>query len=128
MIFVDTSALFALVDPSDPHHARAAEAARSLVSRGVPLLSHNYVVIEATRLAHRRLGREPAATVEAVAANFEIEWIDALRHREAFGRWRQRHGKVSFVDEVSFLVMRERGIDTAFAFDAHFRREGFKTL
>jgi predicted nucleic acid-binding protein len=32
------------------------------------------------------------------------------------------------VDEVSFLVMESRGIGTAFAFDADFRRRGFQTL
>jgi predicted nucleic acid-binding protein len=29
------------------------------------------------------------------------------------------------VDAVSFLVMRERDIDLAFAFDPHFEEEGF---
>jgi predicted nucleic acid-binding protein len=34
--------------------------------------------------------------------------------------------KVSFTDCVSFTLMREAGIQTAFAFDSHFERAGFK--
>lgn len=34
--------------------------------------------------------------------------------------------RVSLVDWTSFLVMRRRGITTAFAFDADFAAEGFQ--
>jgi predicted nucleic acid-binding protein len=33
--------------------------------------------------------------------------------------------RYSLTDCVSFVVMRERGISTAFAFDRHFEQEGF---
>jgi len=56
-------------------------------------------------------------------------WVDRDMHAEALARLsRKKRRHASLVDEVSFLVMRERGIDTAFAFDSDFEREGFKTL
>lgn len=33
-----------------------------------------------------------------------------------------------FVDCVSFEIMRQLGIDTAFSFDPHFTRHGFKCI
>jgi predicted nucleic acid-binding protein len=35
---------------------------------------------------------------------------------------------LSLVDCVSFEVMRLLGLDTAFAFDAHFAQQGFRSL
>ncbi len=35
---------------------------------------------------------------------------------------------LSLVDCVSFVVMRERGVTTALAYDADFEREGFTTI
>lgn len=128
MIFVDTSAIFALIDSADKHHDRAKTQITALLDGQAVLLTHNYVLLECTSLAQKRLGREIAAAVEGIAVDFDIDWIDAGQHNEAVRRWARRTGTVSLVDEVSFLVMRERGIDTAFAFDAHFRREGFRTL
>lgn len=50
-------------------------------------------------------------------------------HDEAVHRLAKRGTRrISLVDQVSFLVMRERGVDTAFAFDPDFEREGFRTL
>jgi len=34
----------------------------------------------------------------------------------------------SFVDQVSFVVMRDAGIATAFAFDRDFHRAGFEVV
>jgi predicted nucleic acid-binding protein len=36
--------------------------------------------------------------------------------------------RLSLVDAVSFLVMRQRGLETAFAFDPHFAEEGFSSV
>jgi predicted nucleic acid-binding protein len=36
--------------------------------------------------------------------------------------------KASLVDRVSFDVMREMGVQAAFAYDTDFRREGFALL
>ena len=33
--------------------------------------------------------------------------------------------RISLVDQISFLVMQRRNLDTAFAFDIHFKVQGF---
>ena len=61
MIFVDTSALLALLDRDDEFHARAATVIRSLGADDA-LLTHEYVIVETTALAQRRLGLGAVAT------------------------------------------------------------------
>ena len=127
-IFVDTTALYALLDPSDELHERALSFARS--ADAADLLTHNYVVVETTALAHGRLGpAQVRALRDDALRSIEIRWIDADVHERAFAALvaaaRQRP---SFVDWVSFDVMRQEGIDTAFAFDRDFRLQGFETV
>ena len=46
--------------------------------------------------------------------------VERLAHR--------RGSALSVVDQVSFLVMRARQVEEAFAFDRDFRLEGFRLL
>lgn len=128
MIFVDTSALYALADTADPNHETALELLDSILKRREVLVTHNYVLVESIALVQHRLGVAAALRL-AESRGFQVEWVDAARHGEAtsaLGVRRQR--RVSFVDLVSFAVMRARGIEMAFAFDADFVAEGFKIV
>jgi predicted nucleic acid-binding protein len=78
-------------------------------------------------LIQNRMGAEAALQFAASAAAFEIEWVDRALHESALRAMkRARRRKVSFVDQVSLLVMRSRGIGEVFAFDRDFRKEGFR--
>ena len=129
-VFVDTSALYALVDDRDPSHLRASHDLRRLQAAGTPLLTHEYVVVETISLVHRRLGMDALRRfVDDLLPICDIEWVDPALHtaaREAMFAGGQRG--VSLVDWTSFLVMRRRGIGTAFAFDEDFAAQGFGTL
>jgi predicted nucleic acid-binding protein len=126
VIFFDSSAAYALADRADPNH----ESARSVYSSlREGLLTHSYVLVEGIALLQRRMGVSAALRFAAEADQVEVVWVDGPLHAEALSRFaarRRRHA--SLVDEVSFLVMRRRGLDTAFAFDEDFRREGFRLL
>jgi predicted nucleic acid-binding protein len=67
--------------------------------------------------------------VDEVLPLVDIEWVTPDLHRDALeavlvaGR-----RKVSLVDWTSFLVMRRRGISTAFALDSDFAAEGFEVI
>ncbi len=129
-VLVDTSAFYALLDLDDPNHERAVAAFESLHASREPLLSHEYVVVETIALVQRRLGiavlRRLLDDVMPIA---EIVWIDAELHREACDALLAAGRRsISVVDWVSFIVMRRRGIRTAFAFDADFATEGFEIL
>jgi predicted nucleic acid-binding protein len=125
-VFVDTSALLAILDEDDAHHAEAAATFRSLVARA-ELVTHNYIHVEAGALVGRRLG---AAALDALTGRLlpamTTMWIDEELHHAALAERGGRAGGPSLVDEVSFVVLRRSGINEAFAFDGDFEAQGFR--
>lgn len=127
MIFIDTSALYAMVDDGDPRHVVARRSLQEILEAREPLLTHNYVVVEALSLIQRRLGLSPALRFVESSDAFNIEWVDRALHHEALRRLAASAARrVSFVDQVSFAVMRRYGVTTALAFDQDFVVEGFR--
>ena len=130
MIFVDTAALYALLDRADPAHPAAVETFEGLRAADAALVTHEYVLVETTALVQRRLG-VPAVRrlADALLPLLEVVWIDAAMHSEAREALLAADRRdVSLVDRTSFIVMRRLGIDTAFTFDADFAAEGFDVL
>lgn len=123
--FLDTSGIYALADLSDPNHADAVSCLAAAEADGETWLLHSYVIVESAALLHRRLGWEAAARLLSDVETFTVRWVDADLLRAATEQFNQRRGRVSLVDEVSFLVMRESGVQYALAYDADFTREGF---
>ena len=78
-VFVDTSALYALLDAADAGHERALLGSERIL--GEELLTHNYVVIETVSLVRRRLGAEASArlTDEVLPAIKIVDVDEALR-------------------------------------------------
>jgi uncharacterized protein len=129
--FVDTSAIYALLDQDDANHAAAAGWIAGPGSEvDEILISHAYVIVEATALVHRRLGTEAVrALVDAFVPSLSLVYIDEVTHAAAMADHRASLARrTSFVDHVSFEVMRTGGIDAAFTFDDDFVREGFATV
>ena len=127
MILVDTSAMYAWTDAADRWHKVARSTLEMLSEDTESLVTHSYVVVEALALIHRRLGRKAALALDVDLKVFRVEWVDAALHAEAIEQWRDAGRRdVSFVDHVSFQLMRRLDVDTVFAFDEDFEREGFK--
>ena len=126
MIFLDTSAIYALADRADPNHAAALDKFQQILADGEILLLHNYILIESAALIQGRLGLHPALLFLSDAKAFEVEWVDSSLHEEAQRELAAigRRG-VSLVDCTSFVVMRRRGVRRVFAFDPDFREQGF---
>ncbi len=125
-VFIDTSALHAILDAEDPNHERAAATFPTLV-RDQVAFTHNYIHVEAEQLVRRRLGAAAASRLlEELLPAIKTIWVDEPTHAEAVNRLVGRGRASSLVDEVSFLVMRSLDVDTALAFDADFEREGFR--
>lgn len=128
--FVDTSALYALLDEDDPNHV-AAVGWLSGPGRDPQetLVTHSYAVIESAALVHRRLG-VPAVRVllEDFVPNLSVLFVDQQLHRNATSAYLAgiKRGS-SLVDRVSFEMMREQRIRRAFAFDRDFHDERFET-
>ena len=128
-LLADTSALYALLEPNDRNHPRAvAYFATDLAWE--PLLTHNYVLLEATALVQGRLGSAAVrAFLEEIVPRLEVVWVDEdLHHAAVAALLAAVRRRVSLVDWMSFEVMRRRGIEAAFAFDRDFAAQGFRTL
>ena len=125
MIFIDTSAIYALADRNDSNHRLARRRLESILIEGEEMLTHNYVLVESIALIHRRCGKPAALELAGSSASFEIEWVDEAVHQQAVRELSQTTRVLSFVDVVSFVVMRRRRVDTVFAFDADFADHGF---
>ena len=127
MIFVDTSGLLAVLDARQVRHAAAARAWREILAGPEGLVTTSYVLIEAVALAQRRLGLSAVADLEAVVVPaIQVVWVDEALHRRGVDALlAARRRELSLVDCVSFALMRERGITTAFAMDRHFTEQGF---
>ena len=130
IVFVDTSAFYAVLDQDDINHKRAKNAWTDLLAGDARLLTNNYVLLETGSLVQKRLG--PAALrlfYQDVVPLLAVDWISQQRHQagvEALLAAARR--KLSLVDCISFQTMREYGAQTAFCFDSHFREQGFTIL
>jgi predicted nucleic acid-binding protein len=129
-IFVDTSALFAVLDADDQNHARAKETWSRLLADEEELLSTNYVIVETFALVQRRLGMAAVQTLhEDIVPVLKMVWVNAAQHSAATGKLiAASKRQTSLVDWVSFDTMRRFQIKTAFAFDSDFRTEGFDCI
>ena len=122
-VFVDTSALYALLDEADARHAEASDLLRRL--RGTELVTHGFVVVETCALVGRRLPW-PASErlIDGLLPVIDVRSVGDDLHRAAVDAYRQsRSARISLVDHASFALMRSLGIVRAFAFDDDFARE-----
>ncbi|MFN8188076.1 MAG: PIN domain-containing protein [Gaiellales bacterium] len=128
-VFVDTSALYAVLDRDDRNHAAAAETLTALLD-GETLVTHGYAVVEATALVQRRLGMEAVRSLaDDLLPALELVFVDESLHRAAVASLLACGARdVSLVDWTSFELMRRLAIAEAFAFDDDFARQGFTLL
>jgi predicted nucleic acid-binding protein len=129
-VWVDTSALVALLDTRDPNHARAHAIWERLRGGRPVLVTGNYVVAEAVAVLQRRLGMDAVDTlVDDILPAVTVAWVDGAVHAAAINSLRAaRRRGLSLVDCISFEQMRRLGITAAFAFDPHFEEQGFHCL
>ena len=127
MIFLDSSAIYALADKRDSNHETAVSRLQTILDGGEELLTHNYVVLESVSLLQARLGLSAAAKFALESPAFVVDWVDRDLHASGI-RELEHSGKrrISLVDHISFLVMRRRKVEIAFAFDPDFKTEGFR--
>jgi predicted nucleic acid-binding protein len=93
-------------------------------------MTHAYVVVEASAVIQRRLGREALrAFHQEFAPVLAVVEVDAATRDAAVAALLAAlPTKTSIVDYVSFQVMRDRGIRRAFAFDPDFMNAGFEIV
>lgn len=129
MAFVDTSFLVAAANPRDCHYEHAV-ALQSALDR--QLLTTNHVLGEAWILALRRTTRDRAMQIVRRvhrSPRFTVIRPEAAIEDRAW-TWLFRHDEreYSFVDAVSFEVMRSQRVTDVLTFDADFEAAGFRVL
>jgi len=128
-LFADTGAWFALVNRSDPDHARVREILEEFEGR---IVTSNFVFDEAVTLCLYRLGHSTALVVGNILNDpGTVDLIRATPQDEATA-WEtfaaRADKRYSFTDCTSFAMMRRLGIRVAAALDDDFKREGFEVL
>lgn len=126
-IFIDTSAFYALLDRDDIHHPRAKKTWTELLKAVHTLVTSNYVLVETSALLQNRLGIEAIrAFHDDILPLINIEFVASGTHQSGVAVLLSASRRdLSLVDCVSFEVMRTSGINTVFAFDKHFKEQGF---
>ncbi len=131
-VYVDTSAWYALQITDDANHQQAREAFPGLLKGYGTLITSNHVVGETYTLLRISRGyNEAKRCLELLrqSPRLEVYFADSDAEREAYSLLDQyREHPFSFVDGLSFAIMKREGIRDAFAFDHHFRIAGYNRV
>lgn len=131
-IFTDTSAWVALVDQHDSLHSTMVNFYPQLLSDWRIWVSTNLVIAESYTLIRARSTYNASMQFLTLLENsrrllkiYSDTSIDG--QAEAILR-RYKDQDFSYVDAVSFAVMKNRGIAAALTFDHHFATAGFNRV
>ncbi len=133
MIFVDTSAWYAVEVEDDVNHEKACKFL-SLIASGKYGISitTDYVLDETLTLLRSRRDLTSATTfMDKIkkSSSVRVFWIDENLFEKALNIFQKsNHKSWSFTDCTSFVLMRELSISEAFTFDSHFREAAFLGL
>jgi predicted nucleic acid-binding protein len=129
-VFIDTGAFIALAEHRDPEHERARAAWESMTRSRARLHTSVLVLAETFTFIDRRGSREAALRWrESLGTGPTIDVLDCTASQiDRAWSWlhRKEFHKLGIVDACSFVLMQERKIRVAFAFDSHFAIAGFR--
>lgn len=129
LVFIDTSAIYALINKKDPGHKKMEDFLKKFKGS---LFVTNYVFDESVTLIRARLGHEKAVFVGNIllkSPQIEKIWVTPDDEKKAWELFVSRSDKsYSFTDCTSFVVMRRIKIKKCLALDGHFRQEGFEEI
>lgn len=127
--FADSFVFLAMLNPRDRKHNAAISA---LNNRRDPLVTTAWVLTELADGLCPSASRAVFVALEGrlkTDSRFTIVPAGAKLYEEGLELYRQRPDKDwSLTDCISFVVMRQRGIDEALTGDHHFEQAGFVPL
>jgi uncharacterized protein len=131
-IFIDTSAIIALMNKKDQFHARAIDILAAITKGSSDLITTSHVFAETVTRIERKVSAKQAILAGNMIRNNDRIKIIIPQEGLIDNAWKifqkyQDQG-FSFVDCISFALMKELRLTKAFAFDKHFKIIGFETL
>lgn len=132
VVFADTGYWIATLDPGDGLHEKAQVVTEQM--RPIQILTTDMVLVELLTSMSRRgeyNRRLAAETVRALMTSPDVEVVEQTRAQfeAAVARYAFRLDQQwSVTDCASFLLMEERYVKEALAYDRHFEQAGFVAL
>lgn len=129
-LFVDTSALYAILDGDESRHTEVAAAWQAVTDDNRTLFTSNYVLVETFALVQRRLGFEAIhGFTNIFVPLLQPVWVNEELHAAAVASLLAAAQRgLSLVDCTSFELMRRHGLTDVLALDRDFARQGFNLL
>ncbi|MBM4034801.1 MAG: type II toxin-antitoxin system VapC family toxin [Planctomycetes bacterium] len=128
--FVDTSYIVALANEDDALHDKAVAYADEIEAGGIALLTTEEVLVEvASALARPRFRSHAVAFIDEIRQTATV--VPTTRELLAQGWEMYKRGldkSWSWVDTMSFAVMRAEELTEALTNDRHFEQAGFRAL
>jgi predicted nucleic acid-binding protein len=128
---IDTSAIYALINGNDSHHALAKRIAAALSKPPSRVILLNFILAESHTLIRARVGHEAARRFLLTAPEeYEVVRVTPEDERIAvtflYGAPHPLH--LSYFDAVLCAAAERLGLKKVFGFDQHFEQMGLELL
>ncbi len=126
-VFVDSSAIAALIIKNDQNHENAIRILKRITERYAEIVLSNFILAETYNLIAART--YPGKAREWLLSNtWTVERVTAFDEKEAVSIIERYTDKnFSYTDATSFSLINRLGFDCAFTFDRHFEQYGIPT-
>lgn len=128
-IFVDTGFVIGLINDQDDYHGASLALADKY--EAYPFVTTDAVLLEVGNALAKRFSDQGAKIIHYFldASDATVVHLNPRFFRRSLDLY-QSHGDKTWglVDCVSFVVMREMGVEDALTFDKHFTQAGFRRL
>jgi len=132
IVFLDTSFIIALENRDDPHHQRAQQLDQQLLGESAALLLHWGVLLEMGD-GYARIGRR-AKGIQLLQRlcgedGYLVVPISRDLLEQALQLYTSHQDKEwGLTDCLSFVLMKQEGVQEALTADVHFQQAGFTAL
>jgi len=126
-VFVDSSAIVALIVKNDGSHEKAVSSLRLMTENKAEMIISNFVVAETYNLLAART--YPGKARQWLLTNtWSVVRVSSADEQEATQVIETHADKsFSYTDSTSFAMIKRLGFDFAFTYDRHFEQYGIAT-